>query len=175
MHKHRKKIGRKRFFTKTVKESTERRQVCSICQAESLAIDKTGHSICKNCERTYKQIGIKCPTCKSINYEKKGFRNQKQRYVCKGCGRNWTSNGVVKNLVSREPKTKDTFQRENTLEEIIDYLKKQETNNLPLKFWYRNDSEPREMHDYFIDQKYVQVRADKGYYIKFLIDKIRKI
>ena len=118
---------------------------------------------------------IKCLACDSVNYEKKGFRNEKQRYICRDCGRNWTSDGVVKNLISIKPKTKNVFQRENTLEEIIFYLKKQEVNSMPLKFWYRSDTNPREIHDYFIDQKYVQVRADKGYYIKFLIDKIRKI
>lgn len=46
---------------------------------------------------------------------------------------------------------------------------------MPLKFWYRDDTKPREMYDYYIDEKYVQVRADKGYYIKFLTDRIRKI
>ncbi|MDP2951523.1 MAG: hypothetical protein Q8N55_04015, partial [bacterium] len=118
---------------------------------------------------------IKCPACDSANYEKKGFRNEKQRYVCKDCDRNWTSDGIVKNLFSGKTKTKDTFQRENTLEEIVTYLKNQEANNMPIKFWYRNDTKVREMHDYFVDDKYVQVRSDKGYYIKFLIDKIRKI
>lgn len=121
------------------------------------------------------KIDIKCPVCNSLNYEKKGFRNQKQRYICKDCGRNWTDNLIAKNTISKKLKRKDSFQRENTLEEIIYYLKNQESKNKPLKFWYRSDLEPREMHDYFIDEKYVQVRADKGYYIKFLIDRIRKI
>ena len=184
MHQHRKKIDRKkRFLKKTPKRYERSRQVCSICQAESLVVDKNGNKICKNCERTSKNYRklkiklkeIKCPACDSINYEKKGFRNEKQRYVCRDCGRNWTSNEAVGNFVFRKPKTKDVFQRENTLEEIVAYLKNQETKNMPLKFWYRDDTKPREMHDYFIDEKYVQVRADKGYYIKFLINRIRKI
>ena len=151
LHKYRQKINKNRFFTKstTVQKNNRRNE-------------NSNHE-------------NKCPACNSINYEKKGFRNQKQRYICKDCGRNWTSNGTINNFVSRNPKVKDTFQRENTLEEIIVYLKNQETNNKPLKFWYRDDVNPREMYDYFIDEKYVQVRADKGYYIKFLIDKIRKI
>jgi len=33
---------------------------------------------------------------------------------------------------------------------------------MPLKFWYRDDAKLREMHDYFVDEKYVQVIADKG-------------
>lgn len=82
---------------------------------------------------------------------------------------------VAKNLVPKRLKRRDFFQRENTLEEIVDYLKNQETKNQPLKFWYRSDNEPREMYDYFINKKYVNVRSDKGYFIKFLIDKIRKI
>ncbi len=151
LHKHRQKISRKHFFTKTTVTQKRTR------------IDENSN---------YEN---KCPECNSEHYEKKGFRNQKQRYICKDCGRNWTSDGVVKKFVSRKPKTKDTFQRENTLEEIVAYLKNQEKNNESLKFWYRDDTSPREMHDYFIDEKYVQVRADKEYYIKFLIDKIRKI
>lgn len=138
--------------------------------------------VCQNCtsevafnKNEVSSYGNRCPTCDSENYEKKGFRNEKQRYVCKDCGRNWTSNGVIKSFVPRKPKIKDTFQRENTLEETIAYLKKQEVNNMPLKFWYRDDTTQREVYDYFVDEKYVQVRSDKGYYIKFLVDKIRKI
>lgn len=183
MHKHRKKISRKHSFAKTTKRVVGSRQICSICQAESIVIDKNGNKICRNCEKTskihqklqIKQSETRCPACNSTNYEKKGFRNEKQRYICKDCGRNWTSGGVAENLFSRKIKTKDTFQRENTLEEIVAYLKNQEANNMSIKFWYRNDTKVREMHDYFVDDKYVQVRSDKGYYIKFLIDKIRKI
>lgn len=72
-------------------------------------------------------------------------------------------------------KQKNHFQRENTLDEIINYLKSQKAKGLALKFWYRNDTDPRDIRDYYIDKKYVNVRSDKGYYIKFLIDKIRKI
>ena len=85
------------------------------------------------------------------------------------------TDGVIKNSISKKLKTKETFKRENSLQEIIAYLQNQEINNEPLKFWYRDDIKPREVHDYFIDEKYVQVRADKGYFIKFLIDRIRKI
>ncbi|NCD01165.1 IS1 family transposase [bacterium] len=112
----------------------------------------------------------KCPVCNSLNYEKKGFRNGKQRYICKDCGRNWTSGVYVESV-----KKKNNFKSESTLEEILNYLKKREKNNMPLKFWYRDDIKPREVYDYFIDDKYIQVKSGKGYYIKFLIDKIRKI
>jgi len=61
------------------------------------------------------------------------------------------------------------------LETIKKYLHTQKQNNSPLTFYYRQDTSPRKVFDYFIDDRYVQVRSDKGYYIKFLIDKIRKI
>lgn len=182
LHKYRQKISRQHYKTKT-KRRGRSHQACPICQAESLVIDKNGNKICKNCDRTLKIYQkqkdrlkeIKCPECNSRRYEKKGFRNQKQRYICKDCGRNWTSNGIAQNSISKGLKSKDSFQRENTLEEIVAYLKNRETNNKPLKFWYRDDTKPREVYDYFIDEKYVQVKADKGYFIKFLIDRIRKI
>lgn len=156
-------------------------KVCPTCQAESLAIDRNGNEICRNCEKTlkiYKKINrneTRCPACSSANYEKKGFRRERQRYVCKDCGRNWTSEEVIKGLISTNIKNEYSFQTENTLEEVITYLKNQAKNNKPLSFWYRNDVEPRKIYNYFIDEKYVQVRSDKGHYIKFLIDKIRKI
>jgi len=181
----------KNFLVKGNKIITKpklRPQECPKCKSKrirkaSLSYNKHNKYYCKNCNNIW-DFDIeeenfdhenKCPACGSENYEKKGFRNEKQRYICKDCGRNWTFNGIVKNLVVRKPKTKDVFQRENTLEEIIAYLKNQETSNMPLKFWYRDDTKPREAYDYFIDEKYVQVRADRGYYIKFLIDRIRKI
>jgi len=183
LHKYRKRISRKRFLTKRTRMFKVSRQVCPICQAESLVIDKSGNKICRNCEKIrkdQKQLKVKqeeekCPACGSVNYEKKGIRNTKQRYICKECGRNWTSSGIVENFVYRKPKTKNNIQRENTLEEIIAYLKDKKANNMPLKFWYRNDTKPREIYDYFIDEKYVNVRSDKGYFIKFLINKIRRI
>lgn len=182
LHKYRKRINRN-FFVKKTRIFERNLQVCPICQAESLFVDKGGNKICRNCEKIRKnqkklktkQEGTKCPACGSVNYEKKGFRNTKQRYICKECGRNWTSNKIVENLVYRKSNTKDNLQRENTLEEIVVYLKSQKENNMPLKFWYRNDTEPRETYDYFIDEKYVNVHSDKGYFIRFLINKIRKI
>ena len=141
------------------------------------------YGICINCEKIsivrnklpINTIDLKCPTCNSINYEKKGFRNQKQRYVCKDCGKNWTDSLVSNDNASKKLKIKDCFQRENTLKEIVAYLKNQKTKNQSLKFWYRHDDDPRKIYDYFVDEKYVQVWSDKGYYIKFIIDKIRKI
>jgi transposase-like protein len=36
----------------------------------------------------------RCPDCNSLNNEKKGFRSGKQRYICRDCGRNWTSSNI---------------------------------------------------------------------------------
>jgi len=82
---------------------------------------------------------------------------------------------IIKKFVPNKIKERDAFRRENTLEDIIYYLKKQKANNAPLRFWYRSDIEPRNIRNYFINEKYLNVRSEKGYYIKFLIDKIRKI
>jgi hypothetical protein len=91
-------------------------------------------------------------------------------------------NKIIKNLKTtlisdyKEAEIKYIFKRENTLEEIISYLKNQKANNLPLKFWYRSDIRPREVDDYYVGEKYLQVKYKYNkYYIKFLIDKIRKI
>lgn len=107
-----------------------------------------------------------CPKCKSERIRKASLSyNKHNKYYCKNCNEVWDFEGAQKN----------NFKRENTLEEIIAYLKNQETNHMPLKFWYRDEIKSREMYDYFIDEKYVQVRSDEGYFIKFLIDRIRKI
>jgi hypothetical protein len=67
------------------------------------------------------------------------------------------------------------FARETGLEEIKNYLRRQKAVNAPVVFYYRKDSSPRRIYNYYLDERYVYVRSDKGYYIKFLIDKIRKI
>jgi DNA-directed RNA polymerase subunit RPC12/RpoP len=179
LHTHRDKINKERLVNKESSKHEESQQICPFCQAKTLI-----YGICINCKKIsiasknkqpIKKTDIKCPTCNSINYEKKGFRNQKQRYICKVCGKNWTSNLVANDNISKKLKTKDYIQRENTLKEIVAYLKNQEIKKQPLIFWYRDDNKPRKIYDYFVDKKYVNVRSDKGYYIKFLIDKIRKI
>jgi len=118
--------------------------------------------------------GNSCPTCYSNNFEKKGFRNGRQRYICKDCGRNWTSTEISSKGLFEGIKKHD-FERENTLKDIITYLKKQEIAKDPLIFWYRDDVTPRNVYDYHIDEKYVNVRSSKGFFMRFLIDKIRKI
>jgi hypothetical protein len=72
-------------------------------------------------------------------------------------------------------KKKDRFQRETSLEVIKSYLKNNEILKNPLVFFYREDTSPRVISDYYLDEKYINVKSTEGYYIKFLIDKIRKI
>ena len=84
--------------------------------------------------------------------------------------------GVKEERKGRQKRNIDTrFKREIDLETIKKYLRTQKQNNSPLTFYYRQDTSPRKVTDYFVDERYVQVRSDKGYYIKFLIEKIRKI
>lgn len=84
--------------------------------------------------------------------------------------------GVKDERQGRQKRNIDTrFKRETNLETIKKYIYTQKQSNSPLTFYYRQDTSPRKVSDYFIDDRYVQVRSDKGYYIKFLIDKIRKI
>lgn len=41
--------------------------------------------------------------------------------------------------------------------------------------YYREDSEPRIIRNYKLDDKYIHVKSDKGYYYKYLIEAIRRI
>ncbi len=90
--------------------------------------------------------------------------------------------GIYNKLKNKKPKTEDIKSkpkpivcRENTLEEITSYLKLQEVKRRSIQFWYRDDAKPRIIDDYYLDERYINVRSDKGYFIKFLIDKIRRI
>ena len=80
----------------------------------------------------------KCPNCSSLNFEKKGFRKEKQRYICKDCGRNWTSDIISKKVSSssreyisissgRRVKNDDELSRSET-NKLVSF-----TNN-PLKY-----------------------------------------
>ncbi len=79
---------------------------------------------------------------------------------------------ISKNLNSRR---NDDFKREVSLGTIKAYLRKQNEQHLPLEFYYRDDTSPRELFHYSIDEKYVFATLGSGNYRKFLIEKIRKI
>jgi len=94
---------------------------------------------------------------------------------------NKLKNKKLKSQVKKSARTKTTktqnvdFKRETDLTVIKNYLENQKVNDDPIKFWYREDINPREIYDYNVDDKYINARSDKGYFIKFLIDRIRKI
>lgn len=115
-----------------------------------------------------------CPYCYSRRVEKKGIRGGKQRCYCKNCGKNWTTE-LQSNTSKEIKKESDAFYRETSLREIWEYLKLQETFHTPITFYYRNDVKPRKIYDYYLDKNYINVKTEKGYCIKFLINKIRKI
>ncbi|MBU4350665.1 hypothetical protein KJ830_04810 [bacterium] len=116
-----------------------------------------------------------CPYCYSPRVEKKGIRNGKQRCYCKNCGKNWTFEIPLDNNQKGTKNESDGFYRETSLREIWEYLKLQETFHTPITFYYRNDVKPRKIYDYYLDKNYINVKTEKGYHIKFLVNKIRKI
>lgn len=74
-----------------------------------------------------------------------------------------------------DEKNKNNFTGELAIETIKAYIKNKEANNEPIIFYYRNDSFPRIIREYFLDGKYIQVITDEGQPKTFLIDKIRKL
>jgi len=74
-----------------------------------------------------------------------------------------------------EKKNKYNFTGEFTIETIEAYIKNKEAKNEPIVFYYRDDSFPRIIHEYFLDGKYIQVVTDEGQSKTFLLEKIRKI
>lgn len=118
---------------------------------------------------------LNCPTCNSTNVKSKWYRNDKKRLLCGDCGRNWSVllANVVNNKVN---KTEDTFNRENTIEEIKDYLKVKESNHSPVSIYYREKNTMDTFDNYYFDDTYLHVKTwNSRYYIKYLIDKIRKV
>lgn len=78
--------------------------------------------------------------------------------------------------IKKKKKEEAPFYRETSLDTIHSYIKTQYSNSKPIRFYYRDDLSPREFNSFFItDNKYIKVLGNKGYYITFLIDKIRKI
>jgi hypothetical protein len=86
-----------------------------------------------------------------------------------------TDNNLFSNANKNISKKNDDVERETPLSDIKNYLKTQERYRRPLEFYYREDISPRKIYSYYIDEKYIHVRAKSGRDIKFLIDKIRKL
>ncbi|MBA7470219.1 hypothetical protein ES707_05497 [subsurface metagenome] len=74
-----------------------------------------------------------------------------------------------------EKNNKYNFTGEFTIEMLVAYIENRKANNKPIVFYYRNDSFPRIIHEYFLDGRYVQVITDEGQPKTFLLDKIRKV
>ena len=126
-------------------------------------------------KKVYKNIDdLRCPYCSSYRVEKKGIRNGKQTCYCETCGKNWTI-GLQLNTNKATKKEVNVFYRETSLREIWEYLKLQETFHTPIIFYYRDDVEPRKIYHYYLDKNYINVKTEKGYFLKFLINRIRKI
>lgn len=81
----------------------------------------------------------------------------------------------VERKVRRSRSLYSRFKRENDLDAIKNYLNKQKANNQPIVFYYRQDRAPRRIYNYYLDERYINAKGNKGYYIKYLIDRIRKI
>ncbi len=139
--------------------------------------DKTPSQTVKR-SNTSKPAKVKCPTCGSGRVEKKGKRYGKQRYVCKNCRKNWSeATYSSSSYTATSSKINEEVAREMPIEKIRKYLKDKYLNIEPIEFYYRDDKKPRKIHsDYHVDNTYVHVHSDsRGHYIKFRIDRIRKI
>lgn len=130
--------------------------VCSICSSE-VNVKK------KHIQKIKPKL---CPACGSSQIRKARLSNNNHNeYFCKNCQSIWDFAKTKKG----------DFIRKTSVEKILSYLKNQKENNEPIEFYYRDDIKPRKIYDYFLDDKYINVKSDKGYFIKFLIDRIKKI
>ncbi len=104
-------------------------------------------------------------------------------FKCPNCAKHWdfnTKNNIPKKAEIPKPlkharNTVDRFNREQDLDYIKEYLTNQYKKRAPITFYYRQDNEPRHFGNYLLNDMYIQVKSSKGYYIKFLIDKIRRV
>jgi hypothetical protein len=82
---------------------------------------------------------------------------------------------VTRGGIKKRNSSSDRFKRETDLETIKSYLSRQKASNQPIEFYYRQDKTPRKIYNYYLDERYINAKGNQRYYIKFLIDKIRKI
>jgi len=67
------------------------------------------------------------------------------------------------------------FTQEVEREYIVQYLKHRKISNQPIKFYYKNDTQPREFYQYSFNDTYVYIPSGKGYSYNYLIDRIRNV
>jgi hypothetical protein len=61
--------------------------------------------------------------------------------------------------VVSKPIKEEEFERENTIEEIKDYLKIKESSNSPVNFYYRDKENIDTYYDYYFDDTYLYVKG----------------
>ena len=118
-----------------------------------------------------------CPYCWSTDIWSKWYRWDTKRLVCKNCNKSWSVslNSYIKPENEKIIK-EDNFLSENSIEEIRNYLEMKKNNNLPVSFYYKDKKSMDQYYDYYFDDKYLHVKSwYSRYYIKYLIDKIRKV
>lgn len=70
----------------------------------------------------------------------------------------------------------EDFIREDTIENIKKYLNDKKNKNLLISFYYRDKKFLEQHNNYYFDDKYLYVKNwYSKFYIKYLIDKIRKV
>jgi len=132
----------------------------------------------ENTINNYRFISCTCGISLKVDLSKGSI------FRCPNCKKEWDTNGKIKSVgkatgsksaTTKNNANKEIFSRESDVETIRKYLSEQEKKGNPISFYYRKDTTPRTFTNYFIDGIYVKVKSSKGYYIKFLIDKIRKV
>lgn len=73
-------------------------------------------------------------------------------------------------------KNEEDFIREDSIEDIKKYLNNKKNNNSPVSFYYKDKNSMDQYYNYYFDDKYLYVKSwYSKFYIKYLIDKIRKV
>ena len=120
---------------------------------------------------------VVCPECSSSKAKNKGIRNNKRRYVCNDCGRNWTQE-LDGSAAQRTPKKKPpqetcptklrkTVQKTVKIQTLVD-------NCLSIEMYYKGKR--RTVYPYAFDGKYcVAFCTYRNELRTFRIDRMRLI
>ena len=171
------------------------KSICKSCSKDHLIAKSEKNSskpIISNSEYlNYKNP--ECPECSSIKVHKKGKTKSTQRFICNGCGKNWSvpfENLQIEDLQSssnlRSTKRKDKvtnksieiFEREISLDKTLDYLKDKLRNNQPIEFYYKDKSQISRYEKFTMQgDTYINCYSTKygNKVYKYRIDRIRNI